>query len=176
MRTSSRVSRAVALLWVLLSASIPAGQQLPPRDRVSTAAASAVIRGSVTASDTGRPVRRARVTVTAPELSGPPRIAGTDSNGRYEVRDLPPGRYRVSVARSGYLPLQYGQRRPLELGTPLDVSSGQTVAGVDFVMPRAGVIAGRVLDELGDPIEGVMVVAMRSRYCDGQRRLVTTGR
>src|SRR5262245_54441799 len=41
----------------------------PPRDsRPPAVAGSGVIRGKVVAADSGRPLRRARVTVTAPEL------------------------------------------------------------------------------------------------------------
>jgi hypothetical protein len=37
------------------------------------------------------------------------------------------------------------------------------------------VITGRITDELGDPVEGVLVMALRSRYWEGRRQLVPTG-
>jgi hypothetical protein len=52
------------------------------------------VRGRVVAANTGEPVRRATVRVSAPELRGQ-KLAQTDSDGRYEVRDLPAGRYSV---------------------------------------------------------------------------------
>jgi hypothetical protein len=51
----------------------------------------------------------------------------------------------------------------------------QIVDHVDFSLPRMSVITGRVLDETGDPIAGVTVMALRSRYWEGQRQLVPTG-
>jgi hypothetical protein len=39
-------------------------------------------------------------------------------DGRYEIAELPAGRYSIRVTRSD-LPLQYGQRRPLEPGKPI---------------------------------------------------------
>jgi protocatechuate 3,4-dioxygenase beta subunit len=91
------------------------------------------------------------------------------------LTDLPAAQYTVTAARSGYLSLHYGQRRPLEQGRPLVLAEKQVVDNVDFSLPRMSVIAGRITDDLGEPIEGVTVMAMRSRYWDGTRQLVPTG-
>ena len=39
-------------------------------------------------------------------------MVATDANGRWEFHDLAPGRYTVSVTKSGYLKIEYGQQRP----------------------------------------------------------------
>jgi hypothetical protein len=151
------------------------GGPLPPRDARPTAPAvtgTASIRGRIFASDTGRPLRRARIQVTAPELAGEERMTSTNAEGRYEIKDLPAGRYNVAVTRSGYLRLSYGQRRPYEQGKPLQVANGQVVENVDFTLPRMSLITGRLLDEANEPISGVRVMAMRSAFFEGQRRLV----
>jgi hypothetical protein len=134
-------------------------------------AATGVIRGRITAADTGRPLRRSQVTVTAPEL-GTPRRTNTSLDGRYEFRDLPAGRYTISVIRSGYLSLRYGQRRPLEQARPLQLEEKQTLNNIDLVLPRMGVITGRVLDDTGEPIAGVLVQALRPAWVEGHRQLV----
>jgi hypothetical protein len=134
---------------------------------------TAVIKGRVSSID-GRPLRRAQVRVTAPTLRDA-RTASTDTEGHYELTELPEGRYTVRVTRSGFLSLSYGQKYPGELGTTVEVRAGQTVSGIDIILPKAGVIAGRVLDEVGDPISGVMVFAMQQRYFEGRRRLVPAG-
>jgi hypothetical protein len=43
-------------------------------------------------------------------------------------------------------------------------------------MPRGSVIAGRILDEFGDPVADAVVNAMRSSWSNGRRRLQATGR
>ena len=171
---------AALLVAAPLAAQSQTAQQphasTPPRDvRPTPQTGTAKIRGRITAADTHRPLRRARVTISAPELSGPPRTVSTDSNGRYEIGELPAGRFRITVNRSGYLTLQYGQRRPLEQGAVVQVAAGQTVDDVDFALPRMSVIAGRVTDEVGEPIAGVTVLALRSRYLNGKRQLVPSG-
>jgi protocatechuate 3,4-dioxygenase beta subunit len=153
------------------------GRDCRPRDqqRPAAQAGTAVIRGRVFAGDTGKPLRRARISVSGQELAGNPRNTSTDSDGRYEVTDLPAGRYTLRVDRSGYLPLRYGQHRPLEPAKPLQLLDKQIVENVDFSLPKMGLITGRIADEFGDPIEGVNVYALRSMYFNGRRQLVPTG-
>jgi hypothetical protein len=149
----------------------PPGDAAPPARR-----GTAVIRGRVVAADTGRPLRRARVTVSSSEL-GPEgrRTTSTNPDGLFEIKELRAARYRVSVTRGGYLPLEYGQRRPGEQGRPVQLSDAEVLEKIDFVLPRMGTITGRVTDEIGEPIEGVSVYAMRLLYFEGRRRLVPIG-
>jgi hypothetical protein len=153
----------------------PRGPAMPPRDRATAQTGTAVIRGRILAADTGRPLRRARVTATAPELGGEPRTTSTGMDGRYEITDLPAGRYTIRVARSGYLPLSYGQRRPLEQGKPLQVFDKQATENIDFALPRSSVIRGQIIDELSEPVADVPVFAMRSMFWQGRRRTVPAG-
>jgi hypothetical protein len=129
------------------------------------------IRGTVT-DDTGRPLRGAQIRVSAPEPGSQPRTAASDEGGHYELSDLPAARYNVLVSRSGYLPLRYGQRRPLEQGKPLQILDGEALEHVDFMLPRMSLISGRIADETGEPIAAAMVLALRSIYFDGRRQLV----
>ena len=160
--------------------SIPPGASLPgprpttpPRDGAAAAEVKGTgrIRGRVVAADTGAPLRRAQIRVAATEQRIN-RGVNTDADGRYELTELPAGRYNIFVTRNGYVPLQFGQRRPFETGRPLDLADGQDAEKIDFALPRGAVIAGRVTDELGEPLAGVRMAAMRYQYLpNGQRRL-----
>lgn len=177
---SDRVIWLVLLLANLLApaASAQGRQQAPPRDSAASGASSgtATIRGRVLAADTGRPLRRARITAFAPELEGQPRTTSTDTDGGYELSNLPAGRYSLRVVRSGYLTLSYGQRRPREAPKPVHLADRQTLDHIDFALPKMSVISGRVLDEMGEPIEDVNVYAARPMFRDGHRQLVLVGR
>ena len=87
-------------------------------------------------------------------------------DGRYEIIDLPAGRYALRVVRSGYLPLSYGQRRPLEQGKPLQVLDKQAVDNIDFALPRASFIKGQIVDELSEPVADVPVAGAGSLVGD----------
>src|SRR5262245_18056450 len=127
-------------------------------------AGTGVIRGRVVAADTGKPLRRGRITLGSIDAPGPPRTANTSADGRYEFNGLPAGRYGVRAARSGYLELRYGQRRPLEAAMPITLSDGQAVELIDFALPRTSLIAGRITDEVGDPVAGATVFAMHTEH------------
>src|SRR5688572_19006698 len=152
---------------------VPRGA-MPPRDGAAAAVptGTARIRGRVVAADNGAPLRRAQVRISAAELRVN-RSATTDADGRYEFAELPAGRYNVNVSRSGYVSLSFGQQRPFEQGRPLDLGAAQQADRIDFALPRGAVIAGRITDELGEPLAGVRVQAMRYQYLPNGRRQLT---
>ena len=167
---------AAAPVLIVLAAALSAGApQVPPRDAGQPKPATAVIRGRVIAADTGAPLRRARVTLSSPNLPSQ-RSVETDLDGRYEFTDLPAGRYRVRAAKGQFVPLEFGQRRAFESGRTIDLADGATLEKADLALPRGGVISGRIVDDLGDPVAWARVSAMRPRYQEGRRRLVTVGR
>jgi hypothetical protein len=132
------------------------------------------LRGRVTAADTGGVVRRAQVRITSPDIGA--KTAFTDGQGRYEFKDLPAGRFNVSVSKSGFVTIQYGQTRPFESGRPIELAEAQVMEKADFAMPRGGAVHGRILDEFGEPVADASVSAMRMQYGGGRRRLMPTGR
>jgi hypothetical protein len=145
----------------------------PPRDNQQKPG-TAVIRGRVVAADTGQPLRKAVVRINSPEVREG-RVATTDEQGRYEIKELPAGRYNLNASKGSYVNLFYGQTRPFEGGKPLEILDGQTVEKVDFSLPRGAIITGRVVDEYGEPVANVQVAPMRSINQGGRRRMVPAG-
>jgi hypothetical protein len=153
------------------------GTQQPARDtpaQTTVPAPAGRLSGRVLAADNGRPVKRARVFISAAELPGG-RGMLTDDTGAFDFPELPSGRYTLTAAKSGFIGLSYGQRRPLQAGTPLQLADGQQLRGIDFRLPRGGVLSGHVFDEDGDAMPGAMVRVMRYQYQQGERRLVPAG-
>jgi hypothetical protein len=132
------------------------------------------IRGRIVSADTGQPVRRVQVRLTGQDVA--PKTMLTDVDGRYEFTELPPGRFTVSATKSGFVSVQYGQTRPFESGKPIELAEAQVVEKADVVLPRGSVIAGRIVDEIGEPVTDAMVSAMRSVWSGGRRRLQAAGR
>jgi protocatechuate 3,4-dioxygenase beta subunit len=148
--------------------------QQPPRDQSQPVSGTARLRGRVVAADDGRPIRRAVLRVSAPELREG-RSTVTDPEGRYEFRDLPAGRFTVSAVKPGFVSIAYGQTRPNEPGRPIDVRDGHSVDRIDFALPRGAVITGRVIDEYGEPVANASVYPMQLRYVNGQRQPMMSG-
>ena len=151
--------------------SFPA-QFLPPGTKPKTGTGK--LRGRVVASDTGAIVRRAQVRISSPDIGT--RTAFTDAQGRYEFKDLPAGRFTLSVSKSGFVRMEYGQSRPFEPGRPLELADAQTLEKVDVALPRGSAVSGRVVDEFGEPVADASVSAVRMQYSGGKRRLVQSGR
>ena len=123
-----------------------------------------VIRGKVTASDSGQPIADAEIRVTGGTFTTlEPLWAYTGADGTYEIGGLPAGRYRVSADRIGYLRLEHGQQRPAEPGTDVVVVAATVTERIDFSLPRGAVIIARVVDEFGDPVPGYMVRVFERR-------------
>lgn len=135
------------------------------------ASGTATIRGRVQSLDTGQPVRRAQVRATANGAGGL-RLVTSDADGGYELKDLPAGRWTVSVSKAGFITQQYGQRRPSEPTDPIELADGQKFAA-NFSLSRGSVLTGQVFDEFGDPITGARVQVMRAQMRQGRRQLVT---
>ena len=130
-----------ALLAIALAAS--AFAQAPANGSIS---------GSVT-NPAGDPVRRAtlRLQVFPVGPAGPSDLrfytTESDSQGTFIFEDVEPGRYSLNAERTGYLNARYSDTRGI-----LTLGSGQALTGIPLKMTPQGVIAGRVVDEDGEPM------------------------
>ena len=92
-----------------------------------------------------------------------------DLQGRYTFPDLPTGRYTVSASKAGYLALEYGQRRPFEAGRRIELGAAERLTGVDILLPLSASIAGVVIDDAGERVNQMWVMAARQAYRNGRR-------
>jgi beta-lactamase regulating signal transducer with metallopeptidase domain/protocatechuate 3,4-dioxygenase beta subunit len=97
----------------------------------------------------------------------------TSSDGHFAFRDLKPGKYRLAAAMPNgtYNPVEYGQRDPKGRGVVFDIADHQVMRDSKLEMMPVSTIAGRILDENGDPMGHVSVVALAPSYQDGNRNL-----
>ena len=149
-----------------------ARQVTPTRDRQKPSQGTAILKGRVVDAATGQPLRRVNVNAFGESGRGG---AVTDGEGRFEIRELPAGKYSVGAHRSGYLSASFGQRVVEAPGTPIEVRDGQTVEQINLRLLRGGVVTGRVVDEYGDPAIGANVQVLRYQFHNGTRRLVPVG-
>ena len=186
MRTRRFSAVAVPVLALALAASVVLTGQERPRPQVPTPVApragggeprsgTARLSGTLVAADSGRPVRRASVTLANPE-SGLRRTATTDEMGRFSFDLLSAGAFTLSANRQGYLDVTFGTTpgsgRP---GTPIQLAEGQRLENVSLRMPRTGILTGVITDEFGDPAMGIQVQAWRWVKRSGERTLQSAG-
>src|SRR5579872_6352036 len=110
MRPNLITATAVALVTLLrVGALAQTPAAVPARDNAAQKG-SAIIRGRVTAADSGQPLRKAQVRIVSPDVREN-RVTMTDPQGAYEFKDLPATRYGIYVAKGGYVGLAFGQKR-----------------------------------------------------------------
>ena len=108
----------------------------------------------------GFPVARANVTaLTLPTPGGAPNIglglnAVTDEDGRYEFAEVMRGRYRIRV-QTGSSIRPTGNCPPRRHASRRRRKPARTQ--IDILLPRHSAIAGQVVDDFGDPVEGVAI-------------------
>jgi hypothetical protein len=170
-------------VFILVAALAPAARQSPtarpgiatpqpapsPTDPAARPIGTGRIRGRIVGADTGAPLRGAQVTLSGATF----RRATADDEGRYEFMDLPGGRYSLQASHGAYLSLSYGQRRALEPGRPIALADGQALNQIDIALPRGSVIAGRITDELGEPVPAAQIRIERYQHGPGGPQLVT---
>jgi hypothetical protein len=157
-------SLALAFLcFVLAPHSRASAQQLGPLANTSTQdpqSKVASVAGQVLRADIGEPLKKARILITSEnDNSADPYTAITDSEGRFSIAGIRPGRYKMNVERDGFISKSYGEDKTGSSSAVLLLESGQQITDLLFRLQKCGVISGRVLDEDGEPARNVGVVA-----------------
>lgn len=163
--------RSLMVMALLLVASTAGAQtsEVPARDTPSAPQAdTAAIKGQVVDGVTAKPLARARVKLHGP--GGLQQTALTDESGSFAFSGLPAGLYSVNAEKSSYLPGRLPEskntlRSDGNLFFP--VRDRQTVDG-RMSLFRGGVIAGRVVDSYGEPVERATVQVMRVSRTGGR--------
>lgn len=155
---------AVVILLVVFGAT---GAAIPQ------AAEKATVQGVVLAAGTERPIAGARLTlmkagqllpgrqtgpsVSIQELTGILALSGAE--GRFEFRDIDPGRYKLTVVGDGYVRREFTRD-----ADPLVLTAGQTLQDLVVRLTPAGTITGFVRSPSGRPLAGVPVRVLKRSY------------
>jgi hypothetical protein len=160
------LTRSLFVLFILsISLSLRA---LPSQPEV-------LVEGTVTNKLTGAPVKGAHVIYTriasGSDPAASPISRDTDIQGHFHL-ELGPGSYRLWVEREGFARQSYGSGVPEGTGSVLTVAPGQELHDIAFRITPLGALSGRVLDQDGDPLQGVGIQVFRVSYASGMRQLI----
>ncbi|MGD0872234.1 MAG: carboxypeptidase regulatory-like domain-containing protein [Bryobacteraceae bacterium] len=161
-----------AVLCAQVVTPLPAGTQPAPDPTLAC-----TIEGAAVDASTGQPVRNASIVLRpgpGSSSSATASAASTDNEGKFAIKGIVAGTYRLTAAHSGYLQTEYGARRPGGSGSTISLSPEQTLRALVLRMYRQGVIAGRVVDDAGDSVERAQVSALQYQYVGRDRQLLQT--
>jgi hypothetical protein len=156
------------------SPTAPPAQPIKPEDLCT-------ISGLVVNAASGEPLRRASILLmraepTAGENGPPLTYSGlSNSSGQFVMKDIEPGKYRLTANRNGYVPLIYGARSQGRGGTTLSLTRQQRLTDVTLKLTPHAVIVGRILDEEGEPVPNARIMLQGYRYIQGRKQLSPAG-
>jgi hypothetical protein len=154
----------LAAVVVVMNLSLLAQNSAPSDSKASEDVASGLcmVTGRVLTAADGSPLKSARV-VLMPEHSRSYHqiyLATSDVDGRFILKDIPPGRYRFFATHTGFVEQQYKAGNN-DTGPLLSLRAGEKVADALFRMTAAAVITGRVSNEDGEAMPLVQIFALR---------------
>ncbi|MBS1829535.1 MAG: carboxypeptidase regulatory-like domain-containing protein [Acidobacteria bacterium] len=128
------------------------------------------VEGRVVNAKTGEPMRKATVSLGGGgPRGGSPRAVMTEADGRFVFEAVEPGSYQLAAERTGYLRATYSASKSSR-STGVSVASGQSVTGLELKMMPHGVLAGKIVDADGEPLQGVQISAIRVNSLGGKLR------
>jgi protocatechuate 3,4-dioxygenase beta subunit len=152
----------------------PAAQPPKPAEPALKPEEKCKVSGQVVSLTTGEAVRRANLKLQ-PVGAGNEATATSDADGKFEFTGVTPGRYRLNAEKQGFMQQAYGARTGSPgSATPLQLAKGQEMKGLTFKLTPHGIIAGRVLDDEGEPVNMAIMQPLRYVYNRGRRQLVPT--
>lgn len=161
------VAAVLAMLaFASLAAPVAAGQP-PPRDGRGVAGetrSGAIGAGEVSGrvrSRAGQSLDGAVVVLRSQDVASFMLSTVADGRGTYHFDRLPAGRYVVRGWKTGFGRRFHGEDRPGQPPSVIEVEPGRHARGVDVILPKGGVITGRVGDEEGRPLPSANVVVLR---------------
>ena len=136
---------------------------------------TASIEGTVVDAKLGKAVKDVNLLAAMATGGGTPASTRTDDTGHFQLKNLAPGSYLLIADHPRYARQTYGSRNGLLGGTPLTVTIGQELKDITFKIQPNAVASGRVLDEDGEPMSGILVAALRGIYSKGRRQYLPLG-
>lgn len=161
---------SISVRWILvtlcwLSAVTQIAAQTPAPSQGSTPGNGYRIAGTVVSKIDGHPLARARVTVQDTKSPDKFEAVITAADGKFEFNGVPPGKYNLRGAKRRYVAASYDEHE--QYSTAIVTAAGLETEALILRLAPMAIIAGKVLDESGDPVRHATVSLYRNDHSSG---------
>jgi Carboxypeptidase regulatory-like domain len=122
-------TRVVLLTLLLFPSFSPAQAQknssIPKKDECKISGMVVKLAGS-------EPLKNARIRLVSQDDRSESHSTATDAGGRFDLKGIDPGRYRLVVHRDGFVTQEYGQKKPDDPGAILTLRAKQEMSDLLF--------------------------------------------
>jgi hypothetical protein len=123
------------------------------------------IAGTVVSKRDGHPLARARVIVADVKNTRNFQSTSTSEDGRYEFNNLPAGKYSLTGAKRGFITVSFDQHD--QYSTAIVTGDGIDTEHLTLRLAPDAIIAGKVLDEAGEPVRHATVTLYYNDHSSG---------
>jgi carboxypeptidase family protein len=131
------------------------------------------VAGTVVNDADGTPLGRTRVSLSEVQDRRKGESVVTGADGRFEFRNVPAGKFSLGGAKRNFMPTTYqwhdGYSTAIVTGAGLDTEN------LVLRLTPLGMIAGKVLDEAGEPVRNANVKLAMRRLRLGEERVFIRG-
>ncbi len=163
---------AKSVLVVVAAGFALAQTKPPPLDIPLPIAEFCVVAGRVTSKTGGEALGEAQLTLGGVLGERTKLSAKSDAEGRFRFEMVPPGLYRLTVQRQGFLLALYRSAEASLSGTSIRLAGGEVRDNLSIELIPHSEIHGSVRNDGGEPLAGAMVQLLRPRYLGGEWLLV----
>jgi len=162
--------RAIVVLGIVTPVIVLSAQAPSPMPK-----GTGLVIGQVVDGVTGRALPTAAVfpVLASKDVPGGRTLAGaaTDSDGHFVLRNLPAGSITIGARKNGYIDGWYGAADAEGAARPLTLSPDARTGGLVIRLWPKATIGGRVVDDRGEPVADVSVMALKRTLIAGRWRL-----
>ena len=139
------------------------------------------ISGHVFRSDTGEPIARAELELSAADeataqAAEGKRIVRSGEGGAFIFPDVPAGKYQLEVWRNGFTESSLPRVEPVvedpSGARSISLKPGEKLENLRIRLDPAGVLSGEISDEDHDAVPGLEVYALLVKFVRGGRRQI----
>ena len=169
----------------------PQGPEMTPPPSNTPPDQKCVVQGRVTNSQTGEALKKATLrlarrsgagigagavgVIAAKPMGAQGYSAVSQADGSFRIEGIEPGDYTLYGEHAGYLNTAYGAKSPSQPGTVLSLRPGQQTTDIVMALIPQAVIAGKVVDEDGDPVASAMIQVLGQTWQRGKLRYLPHG-